>query len=69
MAKTTGATEALTEQAESDSEHVSTRLARYVGDGSVYQSGVPHERDITTDDNLSEELIDLAVETGTHERV
>lgn len=44
-------------------------VARYIGDGTVFQSGIPHERDITDLDNLSDELIELAVATGTHEKV
>lgn len=43
-------------------------VLRFIGDGSVFQSGVPN-RDVTSDDGLTEELIDLAVATGTHVRV
>lgn len=43
-------------------------VLRYVGDGSVFQSNVPN-RDVTVADNLSGELAELAVATGTHKRV
>ena len=42
-------------------------VLRFVGDGSVFQSGIPN-RDVVVADNLSDELAELAVATGTHER-
>jgi|GEM_PF-5209884 hypothetical protein len=43
-------------------------VLRYVGDGTVFQSGIPN-RDVTTDDNLTDDLAELAVATGTHQKV
>lgn len=45
-----------------------TVVLRFVGDGSIFQSGIPN-RDVTEADNLPDELLGLAVDTGTHERV
>jgi hypothetical protein len=42
-------------------------VLRWLGDESVFNSGVPN-RDVTTDDQLTPELLELAVAAGTHAR-